>query len=98
MIRHVVTFKFKTGQDRGAAATRLREALVPLRDLIPGVQSLEVGIDDQSVSGHWDAVLISVHDSSEALAEYQGHPDHRKALAVVAELVEAKSVVDYEVR
>lgn len=99
MIRHIVTFKFteESRSDRETAITRLREALEPLAARIPGVQSLEIGIDDLSVDGHWDAVLISHHDSFEALAAYQVHPEHQEALQVVGSIIEAKSVVDYEV-
>jgi len=99
VIRHIVTFTFKASdaEGRAAAGAQLRAALEPLGASIPGVRSLEVGIDDGSVAGHWDAALLSVHDSAEALAAYQVHPDHVAALAVVAALVESKSVVDYPV-
>ena len=98
MIRHVVTFKFvaEDPEGRARAAARLRDALEPLATRVPGVRSLEVGIDDGSVPGHWDAVLVSHHDSASALAAYQEHPEHVAALRVVAELVAAKSVVDAE--
>ncbi|WP_449282029.1 Dabb family protein [Leucobacter sp.] len=98
MIRHIVTFKFSARDAAGRArsAEALRAALEPLADRVPGVQSLEIGVDDAAVPGHWDAVLVSHHDSYEALADYQVHPDHVAALAVVGELVAEKSVVDYE--
>ncbi|MEJ6488744.1 Dabb family protein [Leucobacter sp. USCH14] len=98
MIRHIVTFQFAATdpEGRAAAANRLRAALEPLANSIPGVQSLEVGIDDGGISGHWDAALVSVHDSAEALAAYQSHPEHLAALAVIAELTARKSVVDFE--
>ena len=100
MIRHVVTFKFKAehAEQHSAAALQLRATLEPLGSLVPGVRSLEIGIDDGSVEGHWDAVLISVHDSADALAAYQVHPEHVAALDVVASLVDMKSVVDYPVQ
>ena len=99
MIRHIVTFAFKTDINggRSAAEAQLRAALEPLAHTVPGVRSLEIGIDDGSVAGHWDAALISVHDSADALAAYQVHPDHVAALTVVASIVKSKSVVDYVV-
>jgi len=98
MIRHIVTFQFIAQDPEGRAETveKLRAALEPLADSIPGVQSLEVGVDNGSVAGHWDAVLVSHHDSYEALAAYQVHPDHQAALPIVGALVSDKSVVDYE--
>lgn len=97
MIRHIVTFQFSAtdAEGRAAAGAELRATLEPLGASIPGVRSLEIGLDDGSVPGHWDAALVSVHDSVEALAAYQVHPDHLAALGVVATLVESKSVVDY---
>lgn len=97
MIRHIVTFKFTATDPEGRAQTveKLRAALEPLAAIIPGVQSLEIGVDDGSVPGHWDAALVSHHDSYEALAAYQVHPDHQAALPIVGELVSDKSVVDY---
>jgi len=99
MIRHVVTFQFKATdpEDRAESIVKLRAALEPLADLIPGVQALTVGIDDQSVPGHWDAALISDHDSYEALAAYQVHPEHIAALSVIGALLSDKSVVDFPV-
>ncbi len=99
MIRHIVTFRFSAtdAEGRATAGAELRAALEPLGAGIPGVRSLEVGLDDGRVPGHWDAALVSVHDSAEALAAYQVHPDHLAALGVVAALVEAKSVVDYPI-
>ncbi|MBO1901508.1 Dabb family protein [Leucobacter weissii] len=98
MIRHVVTFRFRARdpEGRAAAASELRSALEPLAEVVPGVRSLEIGIDDGAVPGHWDAVLISLHDSFEALAAYQVHPAHQAALTIVGALVTDKSVVDYE--
>lgn len=98
MIRHIVTFQYKPefAASRDSASAQLRGALEPLAHSIPGVQSLEVGIDSSALTGHWDAVLISHHDSAEALAEYQAHPRHLAALEVVATLIVNKSVVDYE--
>ena len=99
MIRHIVTFQFKAtdAAERAEAATKLRAALEPLGASVPGVQSLEIGIDDGSVDGHWDAALVSVHDSADALAAYQVHPDHVAALGIVGDLVAQKSVVDFKV-
>lgn len=99
MIRHIVTFKFtqQARSDRNASIQQLRSALEPLAASVPGVRSLEIGIDDLVIDGHWDAVLISQHDSFDALAAYQVHPEHQAALQVVAELVESKSVVDYSI-
>ena len=99
MIQHIVTFEFAAKDDAGReeAARALRAALEPLGSCIPGVRSLTVGVDTSGIAGHWDAALLSVHDSAEALAAYQAHPAHLEALGIVAALVSAKSVVDFEI-
>ena len=99
MIRHIVTFRLHPvdASERESALTRLRTELEALLPLIDDVSTLHVGIDNGSVSGHWDAVLVSEHPDYEALGQYQTHPAHVRVLAIVAELVAEKSVVDYEV-
>lgn len=98
MICHVVTFQFKQDfADRAEAARRLDSALSPLAGTIPGVRALRVGFDDATVAGHWDATLISLHDSKEDLAAYQVHPAHQAALQVVGAVVSQKSTVDFEI-
>lgn len=98
MIRHIVTFRVRATDpvERGRALDRLRTELEALLPLINEVEALHVGIDDGSMPGHWDAVLVSEHPNADALARYQTHPEHLRVLAIVAELVAEKSVVDYE--
>lgn len=97
MIRHIVTFRLRAvdtaGRELGLA--RLRTELEALLPIIDDVEALHVGIDDGSVPGHWDAVLVSEHADRAALARYQVHPEHVRVLGIVGELVAEKSVVDY---
>ena len=97
MIRHIVTFRFRAEdpEGRAEAAGRLRAALEPLAGTNPRIQPFEIGIDNGSVPGHWDAALVSLHDSYDALAAYQVHPAHQAALEVIGELVSDKTVVDH---
>jgi hypothetical protein len=99
MIRHIVTFRVHAVgvSEREVALARLRTELEALLPLIDDVETLHVGIDNGSVSGHWDAVLVSEHPDYDALGRYQTHAAHVRVLAIVAELVAEKSVVDYEV-
>lgn len=95
MIRHIVVFGFSS-ENRADSLATLKQALEPLATAIPGVQSLRVDGDPHRVDGHWDAALVSEHDSWEALDAYQTHPAHLSALTVVGALVDRKAVVDYE--
>ena len=99
MIRHIVLFKVS---DRSAEGSRaqvetLRGALEPLAASVPGVLSVTVAADPKTVDTHWDAALVTEHDSWEDLAAYQVHPEHRRAVAVVDSVATDKAIVDYEV-
>ncbi len=99
MIRHIVLFKM-TGDDEAARAhgvAELARALEPLAEVIPGVRSLRVVADGSGIDFHWHATLVSEHDSWEALAAYQAHPEHVRVLQnVVPRVSSDKAVVDYE--
>jgi len=99
VIRHIVLFTL-TGEDeatRRAATERLQASLEPLVGLVPGLRTLRVDADGSGIAAHWHAALVSEHDSWEALASYQAHPEHVRVLReVVAEIASDKAVVDYE--
>lgn len=98
MIRHIVLFALEGEEvDRSAGTLALREALEPLVGVVPGLRSLRVDADGSGIGGHWHAALVSEHDSWEALAEYQAHPEHVRVLReVVATVARDKAVVDHE--
>ncbi|MGP3534089.1 Dabb family protein [Microbacterium sp. RD1] len=98
MIRHIVVFKLEgeSADVRAGRVATLKSTLEPLVAL-PGVRSLRVDADTTGIDSHWDAVLLSEHDDWDALAAYQTHSDHKKALDVVAAIASAKAVADYVV-
>ena len=99
MIRHIVLFTL-TAEDEASRADQVAElanALEPLAEVIPGVRSLRVVADGSGIDFHWHAALVSEHDSWEALAAYQAHPDHVRVLQdVIPRVSRDKAVVDYE--
>lgn len=99
MIRHIVLFTLRGDDDaaRLAATERLRAELEPLVGAVPGLRALRVDADGSGIAAHWHAALVSEHDSWEALAGYQAHPDHVRVLQeVIPQLAVEKAVVDYE--
>lgn len=96
MIRHIVLFRFAPTNDPAGAFDELASALRPLESSIEGVISLRVDADPHHVDGHWDAALVSLHESWEALAAYQKDPAHLEAITVVNAVASEKAVVDYE--
>lgn len=98
MIRHLVLFTFDAADadDRARRVRVIADALEPLAERIPGIVSLRVEADGSGIETHWDAALVTLHDSWEALAAYQAHPDHRAALDVVSSVIAGRAVVDFE--
>jgi hypothetical protein len=93
VIRHVLCFRLKDRDHDDA----IRERLTSLVGVVPGLISMDVEPDLGTVDGHWDLVLVSDHESPEALEGYQAHPDHREAAAWVGQFVDERAVVDYRV-
>lgn len=99
MIRHIVLFLLEGDNEavRAAGVRELANSLHPLADVIDGVRSLRVDADGSAVDFHWHAALVSEHDSWEALAAYQAHPQHLQVLqSVIPRVAREKAVVDYE--
>jgi len=99
MIRHIVAFKLAASDpdQQATDAAGIASHLEPLASVIPGVLALEVRNDLGIVPGHWEVVLISDHESVEALESYQSHPAHVEAAGWVSTVVSGRAVVDFEV-
>ena len=98
MIRHIVSFRLASTDDvqRALDFRGIRDRLTALVDSVPTVRSIEVGQDLGFVRDHWDVVLVSVHESNADLEAYQVHPEHVKAAAWIATVVNDRATVDYE--
>ena len=98
MIRHIVEFKLSATDpaQRAIDADGVRDHLTALLGVVPGLRSLTVLPDLGDVDTHWDLVLVSEHDSVDALNGYQAHPAHKEASAWVSTVVSERAIVDYE--
>lgn len=98
MLKHIVMWRLKDqaeGADRAANAQRIKAALEALRGRIPGLLSLEVGIDVERSPAAFDLVLSSTFESPEALAAYQVHPEHARVAEFIGRVRSERAVVDY---
>ncbi len=98
MIKHIVMWKLKPqaeGADAPANARRMKAELEGLRGRIPGLRSLEVGVDVERSSAAYDVVLVAELESPAALAAYQAHPEHAKVAAFIGKVRQERAVVDY---
>jgi len=99
MIKHIVTWKLTATDDAGktAAFEEISAALLPLAQSVPSVVSLEVGRNAAYPDTNWDIAIFAEFESIAGLEEYQVHPEHVKAAAVVRANVSERAAIDYEV-
>ncbi len=64
----------------------LKQKLLALKDIIPGIISFEVYTDSDKTGTH-DACLVSLFESEAALKAYNVHPEHQKVVEFVKEVV-----------
>ncbi|MHB1135574.1 MAG: Dabb family protein [Coriobacteriia bacterium] len=100
MIKHIVAWRFKDealGVTKAENLARAKSALEALRESVPSVRHLEVGLDVGVAHDSWDIVIYSEFDDREGLGAYQVHPEHVKVAQLIGEMREIRAAVDYEV-
>ena len=97
MIRHIVMWRVKgdSPEERAAARRHVQTAFESLRDRIPGLRKLEVGLDSSGADNACDAVLVTEFDSQDALDAYADHPEHLRVRDELAGLRTTRHQVDY---
>ena len=93
MVKHIVLFQVKEGQNVAEVAKIAKEALEPLVGQIEGLTSLEVL---QTFAG-MDIALYCELESREAMAFYADHPLHTAAKEKFFHLLSNRVAADYEV-
>ena len=93
MIRHIVLFNVKEGEDKDQTATIASRVLEPLVGQIPGLLHVEV---ERCFNGV-DFALYSELESREALAVYADHPLHTEAKSHFFHLLSTRVAADYEI-
>ncbi|AQS60523.1 Dabb family protein [Desulforamulus ferrireducens] len=92
MITHIVFFKLKDVKD----IDRVKEALLGLKDKIPQIRHLEVGVDVIRSERSYHLALVSKFDSLADLEAYQVHPDHQEVVKLINTVKESVVSVDYQ--
>jgi heme-degrading monooxygenase HmoA len=97
MIKHIVMWNMAgdTKEDRRTAAEFLRSRFETLRDEVPGLLHLEVGLDHSRVDYACDVVLYTEFESQEALDAYATHPAHLRVKDELGTMRIARYQVDY---
>ncbi|OPX43095.1 stress responsive A/B barrel domain protein [Ruminiclostridium hungatei] len=94
MLTHVVFFKLKDKSKE--TLDKVKKDLLALKDQIPLIRSIEVGIDILHAERSFDVVLYSKFDSLEDMKSYQVHPAHVKFGEYINTVKETIYAVDFE--
>ncbi len=92
MVRHIVMWKLR---DKAESA-EIKVRLEALAGNIPGLLSIEVGIDFLESEQSADLVLIAELENRQALEVYQNHPAHQAVVPLVKAAAIARTVIDYD--
>lgn len=99
MVTHIVLWKFHDeaeGRSREENMQLAKEKLEALRDKIPGLLHIEVGLDRTGHPQAADVALYTRLASWEALERYQEHPLHQAVLPFMRAVVSSRTAADYE--
>ncbi|MBX3610527.1 MAG: Dabb family protein [Hydrogenophaga sp.] len=99
MIKHIVMWNLlgDSAAEKAANAERLKRAFEGMRGRVPGMRTLEIGVDISRIDYACDVVLYSEFDSRQALDDYANHPEHLRVRRELEGLRIARHQVDYEV-
>lgn len=95
MIRHVFMWKIAPGAD----VQQIFRILNTLPKKCPGIVGWELASHQAEPNPNgdpWDGVLISDHESWEALDTYTKHPYHAEVVQQLLPLFKERAVVDFE--
>lgn len=92
MIKHVVCHRYR---DK-AEAYKIAPMLNGLLGQVPGLRSMETGIDFMDSARAYHLVLIATFDDRQGLDEYATHPAHMKVKEYIHSVLESSVSVDFE--
>ncbi|MEI6752801.1 MAG: Dabb family protein [Paludibacter sp.] len=99
MIKHIVFFclaEVAEGKSKAENAAFIKTELENLKNLIPQIVSIEVGINvPNAPKTDFDIALYSEFNSFEELDAYQEHIEHKRVAAFITKIRTARAAVDY---
>lgn len=96
MVVHVVMIKFCEDPEKESHIQEAKRRIDALMGRIPGLRSMETGINFAREERAMDLCLRATFDDCEALRAYATHPAHLKVIDWLKGVAEYSKVVDYE--
>jgi hypothetical protein len=95
--KHIVMWNVRgdTEAEKSRAAQLIKSSFEDLAGKIPGMRTVEVGIDVSNVDYACDVVLYMEFDSPEFLRAYAIHPEHMRVKHLLGNSRIARHQVDY---
>ncbi len=100
MIKHIVFWRLKEnaeGASKEENAATLKQILEALKESIPEIIHIEVGMNGIESPAAFEVALYSEFASFDDLKIYQAHPEHLKCKEFVEKVTSERAVVDYEI-
>lgn len=97
MLKHIVMMKLKQADESvfKKRQIKLEEMLKELKNHIPSLHKIEIGLNISDRPTAYDIVLVSEFKNETDLNEYRVHPKHVAVLHYIKEVVAEARVVDY---
>jgi Stress responsive A/B Barrel Domain len=99
MLKHIVMWRFKEeaeGKTKQQNMEYIKSRLYSLKDDIPEIKRIEVGINIKQGGAAYDMALVSEFENLAALERYQTNPKHVEVSEYVSKVRTDRAVVDYE--
>ncbi|ORU92886.1 MAG: stress responsive protein [Cycloclasticus sp. symbiont of Bathymodiolus heckerae] len=100
MLKHIVLWTLHDsaeGNSKEENALLAKSRLEALKDTIPEIIDIEVGVNHVGQGSSVDLSLYSVFANEAALKRYQAHPEHQKILPFIGAITNGRHVIDYSI-
>ncbi len=95
MLTHIVVWKYRAETSQATRDEHLAR-LRSLSSVVPGIESLSVGVDTLHSPKSYDIGLVGIFRDRAVLDAYTVHPDHVKVVEFGHSITETMAKVDFE--
>jgi len=95
MLTHIVVWKYRADTPQSVRDEHLAQ-LRTLGSIVPGIESLSVGVDTLHSPKSYDTGLVAIFRDRGVLDAYSIHPDHVKVVEFGRGITDTMAKVDFE--